>query len=231
MPAGNPPPATSLEPAEQLERKNLSFIDYYLGTIWRPRAAFDALAGDERRLRFGIVALAINVQLYALVYVLLSIAGNAPSAIGPWLTVPAASYYHFNGFYLAPSLLICWILASGVAQLLSRAFSGSGSFEDMLGVMGLGISIACLPVLLIELPAALLGAVSANRLAQLEHILSSPGPWHEVAMLLYSLSMTWTAVLFCIGVHSAQRIRRGPAILIGMTAYVVYQAALGLIHH
>lgn len=230
MPAGKLPPVTSVEPAGQLERRNSSFIDYYLGTIWRPRATFDALAADQRCLRFGITALAITVQLYALVYVFLSMGGDPPAAVRPWLTVPAASYYHFNGFYLAPSLLICWLLAAGVAQLLSRVFSGSGSFEDMLGVMGLGMSIACLPVLLIELPTSLLGAVGAIRLAQFEQTLSSPGPWHELAMLLYSLSVTWTAVLFCIGVHSAQRIRRGPAIVTGMAAYLAYQVALGLFH-
>ncbi len=228
MPAEDLPPATSVEPADRLERKAPSFMDCYLGTIWRPRAVFDALTGHERRLRFGITALAINLQLYALVYVFLSIAGDAPSPARSWLAIPAASYYHYSGFYLAPSLLICWILAAGVAQLLSRMFSGSGSFEDMLAVFGFGISIACLPVLLIELPTSLLGAVGAIHPARFDLALSSPGPWHELAMLLYSLSVTWMAVLFCIGAHSVQRIRRGPAILAGLWPYLALLAVLGL---
>jgi hypothetical protein len=186
-----------------------SFKDYYAGTIVRPRATFDALIADDRRVRYGLIALAINAQLYILVYVLLSLGGAEPSSMKPWLAIPAASYYRFNELFLAPSMFICWILGAGVAQLLSRAASGKGSFEDMLGVLGFGISIACLPALLVDLPVSLLGAIDAVRMSQFELSLNSPGLPHEMAMLLYSLSITWSAVLFYIGIRSAQRIGRG----------------------
>lgn len=134
----------------------MSFKDYYVGTIIRPRETFDALMADDRRLRYGIIALAINAQLYTLVYVFLSLGGAVPVSMKPWLAIPAASYYHFNEFLLAPSMFICWILGAGVAQLLSRATSGKGSFEDMLGVLGFGISIACLPCCWWIFPSAFL---------------------------------------------------------------------------
>ncbi len=44
-----------------------SFGHFYLGTIVRPRRTFDTLMTDERRLRFGLTALASNA-LYTLVY-------------------------------------------------------------------------------------------------------------------------------------------------------------------
>ena len=201
-----------------------SFKDYYVGTMLRPRQTFDALMADDRRLRYGIIALVINAQFYTLVYVFLSLGGAVPASVKPWLALPAASYYYFNEFLLAPSMFICWILAAGVAQLLSRAASGKGSFEDMLGVLGFGISIACLPALLVDLPVSFLGAVGALNLRQVEVTLNSPGLRHELAMLLYSLSITWSAVLFFVGIRAVQRIGRGAAIVVSAFAYLAYEA-------
>lgn len=121
--------------------KMKSFKDYYFCTIFRPRRTFEALMNDARRLKFGLLALLISVVLYTLVYVFLTIGGGAPSAFTPWLAIPKEAYYYYNRFFLAPSMFMGWILAAGVAQLLSRLFGGKGSFEDMLSVFGFGISI------------------------------------------------------------------------------------------
>ena len=110
-----------------------SFTDYYLGTIFRPRRTFDALLADGRRLRFGLLALGINAVFYTLVYVFLSMGGGAPSSFTPWLAIPPEVYYYYNQFFLTPDMFMCWILAAGVAQLLSRPFLGS-SFRGCAGV-------------------------------------------------------------------------------------------------
>jgi hypothetical protein len=212
--------------SKQTRRKFNSFRDYYLGTIFRPRETFDALMADERRNRYGIIAIAITVQLYVLLYLFLSLGETAFSILKPWLTLPAASFHHYNDFFLAPSLFICWILAAGVAQLFSRACSGRGSFEDMLSVLGFGISIASLPALLIDLPESALGAMGIVDVRSVEAALSSQTIWHEAAMLLYGLSITWCVVLFCIGIGAGQRIRRAPAVIVGLFAYFIYQVVL-----
>ena len=212
-----PGPANSVPPALT------SFKDYYFGTVFRPRDCFNALMGDARRLRYGIIALAINAQLYTLLYVFLSLGGGAPSSMKPWLAISADSYYEYDEFFLAPSMFICWILAAGLAQLFSRPASGKGSFEDMLSVLGFAISIPCLPALLVDLPQAFLGAFGLIDLRQVEARIGSPGLWHEIVMLLYSLSICWSAVLFCVGVRSAQRIARRTAIVVGLFAYLVYE--------
>jgi hypothetical protein len=203
-----------------------SFKDYYLGTVLRPRETFDALVSDERRVQFGIIAIAVSVQLYVLLYIFLSLGDNAFSSLRPWLSIPAASFHHYNDFFLAPSMFICWILAAGVAQLSSRAWSGKGTFEDMLSVLGFAISIGCLPALLIDLPESALGAAGIIDFEKVEAALSSRTVWHEIVMVLYFLSITWSAVLFCVGVRSVQRIRRVPAMLAGLFAYVIYQIVL-----
>lgn len=208
---------------EQTMPKRKSFADYYLGTILRPRRTFDALLADDRRLGFGLLALLIMVALYTLVYVFLFLGGGAPSAFTPFLAIPKDVYYYYNQFFLAPSMLMCWILAAGVAQLLSHLFSGKGSFEDTLSVFGFGISIATLPGLAHDLVFALFGAVGVLNLRQAEAALNAPTMSRTVLWIFYGLYFIWFLVLFPKGIGSAQRIRRGPAILVGVLAFLVYQ--------
>lgn len=203
--------------------KRRSFKDYYLGAIFRPRRTFDVLMEDSRRLRFGFFAISISVVLYTFVYVFLSMGGSAPSSFTPFLAIPKAVYYQYNRFFLAPSMFGCWILAAGVAQLLSRLFSGKGSFEDTLSVFGFGISIATLASLLHDLTDSFLGAIGLLDLKWYEASLNSPTIWRTILWTLYTLSFVLFFVLFPKGIGSAQRIRRGPAILVGVLSFLVYQ--------
>jgi hypothetical protein len=173
-----------------------SFANYYFGTIIRPRRTFDALLADDRRLRFGVLALAIDAVLYTLVYVFLAAGGGAPSSFTPWLAIPLDVYYFYDQFLLAPSLILCWISAAGVAQLLSHLFGGKGSFEDMLSVFGFSISIACLASLAHDLPDSFLGAIGVLDLRAYEVALNSPTIWRAILWTLYGLSLILFVVLF-----------------------------------
>lgn len=200
-----------------------SFKDYYLGTILRPRRTFDALVGDSRQLRFGLFALSINAVLYTLVYVFLSIGGGAPSSFTPWLAIPVDRYYYYDQFMLAPSMFGACILAAAVGYLLSRPFSGRGSFDATLAVFGFAVSIACLASLAHDLPETAVGALGFLDFRQYEVALNSPTIWRTILWVFYSLSILWFLVLFPVGIRAAQRIRRGPAVLVGVLAYVLYQ--------
>jgi hypothetical protein len=120
-------------------------------------------------------------------------------------------------------MVLCWILAAGVAQLLSHAFSGKGSFEDTLSVFGFGIGISTMVSALHDLPDSFLGAVGILDLKWYEVALNSPTIWRAILLTLYSLSFVLFFVLFSKGIASAQRIRRGPAILVCVLAFIVYQ--------
>jgi hypothetical protein len=200
-----------------------SFAAYYFGTIFRPQRTFESLMADERRLRFGLLALAFNAIFYTLVYIFLTVGGGAPSSFRPWLAIPADHYYFYNQFMLAPSMLMCWLLAAGVAQLLSHLFSGKGSFEDTLSVLGFAIAIACLASLLHDLPDSFLGAIGLLDLRQYEVALNSPTLWRTILLTLYALSVLWFMILFPMAIRAAQRIQLGAAIFVGVFVYVVYQ--------
>src|SRR5512133_1437621 len=121
--------------------KRQSFTNYFFNTLFHPRRTFELLLQDERRLKYGFYAMVINAVVYTFVYIFLTIGGGAPSSFDPWLAVPKDVYYSYNRFWLAPSMLGCWILASGVAYLLSRLVSGKGSFDDTLSIFGFAIAI------------------------------------------------------------------------------------------
>jgi hypothetical protein len=109
---------------------------------------------DSRRLRFGTLAVLIPAFLYTLFYLMASAAGGAPSTFKPWLAIPSEVYFYYERFIVAPSMIICWILAAAVAQLMSRMFSGEGSFEDNLSLFGFGINIASWSLLVHDLTDA-----------------------------------------------------------------------------
>jgi hypothetical protein len=213
-----------LTPGQPTALPLTSFRSYYLGTIIRPRRTFAALLADDRRLRHGLLALALNAALYTLIYAFLWHGGGAPSSFTPWLAIPKDVYYAYNRFLLAPSMVAGWMLAAGVAQLLSRPFGGKGSFEDTLSVFGFGISIACLASLAHDLPDSLLGAIGLLNLREYEVVLNTPMTigW-AILWTCYSLSFLWFLVLFPKGVAAAQRIGRGPAVLVGVLSFAVYQ--------
>lgn len=200
-----------------------SFKDYYLGTLFQPRRTFNALLTDSRKLKYGFLAITLNATLYTLVYIFLWNRGGAPSSFTPWLAVPKDVYYFYNQFWLAPSMFGCWILAAGVAHLLSHLFSGKGSFEDTLSTFGFGITIATLFSLFHDLTDSFLGAIGLLDLRWYEVALNSPTIWRTILWTLYSTALILLFVLLIKGVRESQKIKLGPAIFIGSVAAIVYQ--------
>lgn len=204
-------------------QQTLSFKDYLVGTLLHPRRTFTLLLNDERRLRFGFSAIAINAIVYTFVYIFLTMGGGAPSSFTPWLAVPKEVYYFYNRFWLAPSMFGCWILAAGAAHLLSRLVSGKGSFEDTLSVYGFGITIATFIAALHDLTDSFLGAIGLLDLRWYEFALNSPTIWRIILLTLYSTALLMLCIQLILGLAVVQKIKRRHALWIGFVAAVVYQ--------
>ena len=125
----------------------------------KPGQTVAALLKDSRRVRFGILAVLIPAAGYTLMYFCAWIAGGAPSSFKPWLAIPIQQYFKYDIFIVAPSMFMCWVLAAGVTQLLSRLFSAAGSFEETASVFGFGIGVATWASLIHDLIDAVLGAL------------------------------------------------------------------------
>lgn len=201
----------------------MSFTGYLVGTLLRPRKTFELLVTDNRKLKFGLAAISINALVYTLVYVFLTIGGGAPSSFTPWLAVPKEVYYFYNRFWLAPSMFCCWILAAGVAHLLSKLFSGQGSFEDTLSALGFGILVATSFATLHDLTDSFLGAIGLLDLRWYEVALNSPTIWRIILFTLYGLALVMLALLAVKAVSASQKIKGGPALFVGLVAAITYQ--------
>ena len=203
--------------------KPRSFTSYFFNSIFHPRKTFEALLQDDRRLKFGFYAMVISAIVYTLVYVFLTMGGGAPSSFDPWLAVPKEVYYSYNRYWLAASMLGCWILSSGVAHLLSRLVSGKGSFDDLLSVFGFGITIATLVSALHDFTDSFLSAIGLLDQSWYEVALNSPTIWRTTLTTVYGIALILLFVYLIIGVASSQKIKLGHALWIGCIAAVTYQ--------
>jgi hypothetical protein len=102
------------------------FLKSYLLTIVKPRKTFEGLLTHKEYFSLGFAFILIPIVAYTLIYVFLTIGHGAPSVFTPWLNIPKEVYYSINRFLLAPSMILCWIVSSAIAQILSRIFKGTG---------------------------------------------------------------------------------------------------------
>ncbi len=200
-----------------------TFWSYYRALFLRPSRTFHELLADERRVRFGFLAVLIPALGYTLFYILASRAGGAPSSFTPWLAIPIEDYFFYDIFIVAPSMLLCWIFASGVVQLLAPLFSGTGAFEDTVAVIGFGISIATWSTLIHDLTDALLGAVGIISLREYEAALNAPTIWRTLLLTLFAIYFVWFLFLFTKGIRAAHSLPAWKSFVLAFIALFAYQ--------
>jgi len=198
-----------------------TFTNYYFEAFIRPRKVFNELLADPRSLKFGFWAMIIMAIVYTLVYVFLVMGGGTP--FKPWLDIPLDVYYRYNVWFLAPSMILGWVLAAGVVQLLSKFSGGTGSFENTLVVLGFGISIASWSTGLHDLITSFLGGIHVINQNEYELALNSPTVWRTLLWVLMLWYLLWFVVLFSIGVRVVQGIKAWHSVLVGTIGFVVYQ--------
>jgi hypothetical protein len=200
-----------------------SWWTHYLRVARRPGAGFAALASDDRRLAFGALALASNAVLYTLVYLFLVLGHGRPTAFAPWLAIPAETYYHWNVWLLAPSMTMAWLVAGAVGQLVARRLGGTGTFEDMLAVLGFGTAIASWWTLLHDLATSFLGAIQVIDQRAYEDAMSSPTVFRTILWILMSAYAIAFVVYYARGTAAVQGLRRRPSLLVGALSFITYQ--------
>jgi hypothetical protein len=196
---------------------------YTLDTIVHPVRTFEVLSAEPARLRIGMRAITLTAVLYTLMYVMLAAGGGAPSSFEPWLAISKEEYYRYNIFLLAPSMFMSWILASGVTQLLARRWGGTGTFEDTLGVLGLGASVASWSTLSHDLVMSALSALRVIDAKQHEIAMNTPTVFRTVIWTLMILYVVAFLVLFTAGIRAAHRLPAARAVILGFAAFGVYQ--------
>jgi len=203
--------------------KSNTFWSYYLNTFIRPQRIFNTFITDSRSFRFGFQYMLIPMAGYTLMYIFLTIGNGAPSVFTPWLNIPRENYYAVNRFLLVPSMIMSWLLAASVIQILSRWFKGSGTFEQTLAVIGLSISVAMWGTLVHDLIMSSLSAVRIIDARQHEIAMNTPTIYRTLLWISMAAYLFAFLLLFSKGVTATQKISTGKAVLIGLCGFLVFQ--------
>jgi len=199
------------------------FLKNYLLTIVQPRKSFEGLLSSENYFSLGFIFILIPIVAYTLMYIFLTIGNGAPSVFTPWLNIPKEDYYSINRFLLAPSMILRWIVASAIIQILSRIFKGAGTFEQTLTVIALSISIAMWGGLIHDLPMSFLSAFGIIDARQHEIDMNSPTIFRTLLWIFYSIYFVAFMILFPVSVKISQKLTTAKSIFIGWTGFICFQ--------
>lgn len=199
------------------------FLKTYLRTILKPGKTFKELLANEKSFSMGFAFILIPIVAYTLMYVFLTIGHGAPSVFTPWLNIPKEDYYSINRFLLAPSMILCWISASSVIQILSRVFKGTGTFEQTLTIIALSISISMWGGLIHDLPMSFFSAVGVIDARQHEIDMNSPTIFRTLLWICYSIYFIAFLSLFPLAVRVVHKLTITKSIVIGWIGFIIFQ--------
>jgi hypothetical protein len=199
------------------------FFRIYFSAFVHPEKAFDQLLNHKKYFQYGFAYMLIPIVGNTLMYIFLTIGHGAPSVFTPWLNIPKEIYYSVNRFLLAPGMLLAWFACASVIQVFGRTKKGNGSFEQILSVTGLSISVAMWGSLLHDLPMSILSATHIIDTHQHEIDMNSPTIWRTILWIFYSVYLIAFLILFSKSVKVVHNIKVWPAIIIGSLGFIVFQ--------
>jgi hypothetical protein len=199
-----------------------SFWYYFFGTVLFPHRAFRRLSDEPAPLLKGFKAILLIGLLYTLTVVGFAVTGAVPM-VPIWLSVPAHNYYFWEIFFALPVVLLGWILAAGVVQLLGQIgkAKGAGSFEKSLAALGFAATLPCFVIWIPETWAVILMLLGMSQ-EELVEILSTPGFWQTFAVFYQIVAVLWMFVLFSLAVHAVQKLRLLRTLWISLVAVAIF---------
>lgn len=197
------------------------FIDYYIGTVTRPGSSLKRLIADDRKIKFGFYSVLITATLYTFVYAFLILGGGQP--FKPWLNIPKETYYRYNVFFCAPSMLLGWVLSAGVIHALTRLITSRGTFEQTLAGFGFAIGIASWTTGIHDLLTSFLGTVHVINQHDYEIALNSPTIWRTILWIQMFAYLAWFILLFSKSVKVVYGLSNRQSIFPALFGFIVYQ--------
>ncbi|MBU1096406.1 MAG: YIP1 family protein [Bacteroidetes bacterium] len=198
-------------------------FSYFMISFIKPTKAFNELLASDKYFTYSFIYILFPIVGYTLMYIFLTIGQGAPSVLTPWLNITKESYYSVNRFLLAPSMLMSWLLASSVMQIMSKLFKGEGTFEKTMSILALCISVSMIPALLHDLPMSFLSALKIINAKEHEIAMNEPTVWRSLLWFFYSVYFIYFFVLFPKAVSIVHKISKAKSIFIGILSFVVFQ--------
>jgi hypothetical protein len=198
------------------------FIRIYFQAFYRPTAAFaSVLQGNY--FKDGFRYMLIPLVLYTLMYVMLYLGNGAPSTFTPWLNIPKESYYFWNQFLVAPSMMLAWFTATAYMQAVSRSMKGTGHFEETLSLSGLSISVAMWSTLLHDLLMSFFSMIKVIDARQHEIAMNTPTVWRAILWSCFAIYFFAFPALFYRTIRTVHGLGRAASLFTAITGFILFQ--------
>ena len=112
-----------------------------LQLIRSPKTTITRLVNDPRAAFVGFKHIFLFAVLYEFVMVFWAF-GDATPTMPAFLKIPVDQYYFYQLIFQIPMILIVWLLAGGIAYVLSKALGGNGSYDTILGGFGIAALVS-----------------------------------------------------------------------------------------
>ena len=182
----------------------MAILREQLQLIRSPKPTITRLASDPSAAFVGFKHVLLLAVLYELVIVLWAFGGATPT-IPAFLKIPDDQYYYYQLIFEIPMILIVWLLAGGIAYVLSKALGGNGSYDTILGGFGITALISFYFVLIPDFVQGLLWTTGWVPFAEYQEA-TSRGPLVVLVwgyMLAFNVSYL---ALYTITIHYSQNL-------------------------
>jgi len=119
----------------------MTIIQDQLDFIRSPIPVVKRLVTDPHAAFIGLRNILTIAVLYEIAIMLWAF-GADDVTLPVFLKIPQEQYYFYELIFLIPLFLFTWLLASGIAYLLTKILGGNGSFDAILGGFGLTMAVS-----------------------------------------------------------------------------------------
>ena len=200
------------------------FWRYIAGTVVRPVRTFRSLRDDPKRHTKGFRAVVLIGILYACTAAGLAAAGalNVAPALIP---LSPDNYYFWEIFFALPVVLLGWIAAAVLAQILSRGKGSRGTFKSLLGTLGFALAVPQFLTWIAESAFAVL-LLLGMRQAEFMELVDQPGTLQTLFIGYHAVAAAWMLGLVIAAVGISRRLRWWLAGLIGVLTTAFFAAVI-----
>lgn len=196
----------------------MTIIQDQLQFIRSPKTVIEQLANDPQAAFIGFKnVIAIGV-LYEIAILLWHLAG-AVVTLPAFLKIPEQQYYFYELFFLIPMFLATWLLAAGIAYLISKALGGRGSYDTILGGFGITAAVSAYFTLIPDYVQGVLW--TTGWVPQPEYLEQTSKGFLAILVLAYMLAYIIAyVVLYSATIHYSQRLSKSKSVFVAMVAFI-----------
>lgn len=197
----------------------MKIIREQLQFVRSPRTAIANLVSDPGAAFVGFRHVLCLAVLWEFVLLLWALGGATPT-IPAFLKIPDAKYYFYQLIYYIPMFFVAWLLAGGIAYLLSKAFGGRGTYDTILGGFGMAAFISGYFALIPDFIQGVLWTTGWVPFARYQELTSQGFLAVIVTGYLAAYSISYL-LLYAVTIHYSQDLSKSKSVIVAVVAYFV----------